>query len=127
MGMRLRGLSRKVDNVYRKHLEGTGLTENQLSILMALFKTGKTEQTEIARILNLERSSLSRSLTRLIDQGFILKQGVINRPVISLTKKGNQKITRVLPLWERAMEEVLGQLTGKDLVCFRNFEEKLNK
>ena len=63
---RLRGLSRKVDSIYRKYLEGTNITENQLSIMMALSKTGEIEQIEFGRILIMERSSLSRSLTRLL-------------------------------------------------------------
>ena len=122
IGSRLRGLSRKVDSIYRKYLEGTNITENQLSIMMALSKTGEIEQIEIGKILILERSSLSRSLTRLIDQGFIQKKGAINRPVISLSKKGIQKVKTIMPAWERAMDEVLGTLDKKALKGFNNFE-----
>ena len=47
IGARLRGLSRQVDSVYRKYLEGTNITENQLSIMFALYKTGEIEQIEM--------------------------------------------------------------------------------
>ena len=123
IGSRLRGLSRKVDSIYRKHLEGTDITENQLSVMMALYITGKIEQIEIGRILNLERSSLSRNLTRLIDQGLILKEGAVNRPLISLSKKGIQKVDSVTPAWERAMDEVHTLLSEKALTGFNNFEK----
>ena len=127
IGSRLRGLSRKVDNIYRKHLEGTDITANQLSIMMALYKTGKIEQIEIGRMLNLERSSLSRNLTRLIDQGLILKEGAVNRPQISLSKRGRQKVAGIIPAWERAMDEVLGLLNDKALDGFHYFENELNR
>jgi len=127
IGSRLRGLSRRMDNIYRRHLEGTNITENQLNVMMALYKTGKIEQIEIGRILNLERSSLSRNLTRLIDQGFIIKEGAVNRPLISLSKKGKQKVESLLPAWERAMDEVIGLLDEKALTGFNDFEKGFKK
>jgi len=127
IGSKFRGISRKIDAIYRKHLEGTNITENQLSIMLALSKTGKIEQIEIGRILNLERSSMSRNLTRLIDQGFIHKEGAVNRPLISLSKDGLQKVTSLMPSWERAMDEVTGMLDEKALAGFKNFELAINK
>ncbi len=127
IGARLRGLSRKVDTIYRKHLEGTDITENQLSILMALYKTGEIEQIEIGRILNLERSSLSRNLTRLIDQDLIRKDGPINRPTIVLSKKGVDKVIAILPVWELAMDEVCAVLDDKALTGFNHFETALKR
>ena len=97
LGLRLGRLSRKVDGIYRKYLEGADITERQLTIIFILSSTGKIEQIELGRILNLERSSLSRNLQRLINQGFIMKEGAVNRPTISLTKKGLKKVKSVLP------------------------------
>ena len=122
IGARLRGLSRQVDAIYRKHLHGTGITENQLSILMALYKTGEIEQIEISRILNLERSSLSRNLVRLSEQQFIQKRGAVNRPYIQLSPLGVKTVEALLPLWEKAMKEV-HQLIGKSAItAFSDFE-----
>ena len=127
IGSRLRGLSRKVDSIYRKHLEGANITENQLSIMMALYETGEIEQIEIGNLLNLERSSLSRNLTRIIDQGFIVKEGPTNRPLISLTQKGTLKVDSVIPAWERAMDDVLSLLNEKALAGFNHFENRLRQ
>lgn len=127
IGARLRGLSRQVDSVYRKYLEGTNITENQLNIMFALYKTGEIEQIEIGRILNLERSSMSRNLTRLIDQGLIVKNGAINRPLISLTAKGFKKVKDILPNWKLAMKEVHSMLDDKAYAGFNLFEEALKR
>ena len=122
IGSRLRGLSRKVDSIYRRHLEGENITENQSSIMMALYKTGKTEQNGIGKLLNLERSSLSRNLVRLINQGLILKEGAVNRPLIVLSEKGVEKVEGILPAWEMAMDEVIGLMGEKALAGFNDFE-----
>ncbi len=125
LGLRLGRLSRKVDGIYRKYLEGADITERQLTIIFTLSLTGKIEQIELGRILNLERSSLSRNLQRLINQGFIMKEGAVNRPMISLTKKGLKKVKSVLPAWELAMDEIHCLLNEKSLAGFSNFESKL--
>jgi len=127
IGSRLRGLSRQVDSVYRKFLEGTNITENQLSIMFALYKTGETGQIEIGRILNLERSSLSRNLSRLIDQDIIVKKGVVNRPLISLTETGVSKVENMLPAWEMAMDEVHSSLNEGAIIGFNKFEKALKQ
>lgn len=126
IGSRLRSLSRKVDNVYRKHLEGCGVTENQLSILMALYKTGPIGQIEIGKFLHLERSSLSRNLVRLVDGGLVNKEGAVNRPTIALSAKGRQLVEFAAPAWEQAMDEVLAALDPKAVEGFGYFEKQIN-
>jgi DNA-binding MarR family transcriptional regulator len=127
IGARLRGLSRQVDAIYRKYLVGTNITENQLSIMLALYKTGEIEQIEIGRILNLERSSLSRNLTRLIDQNMVVKKGAVNRPLISLTDTGLKKVKDILPTWELAMKEIHGMMDEKTYLGFNKFELALKQ
>ena len=95
--------------------------------MMALYTTGVIEQIEIGKLLNLERSSLSRNLTRLIDQGFIVKEGPTNRPLISLTKKGTLKVESVKPVWEEAMDEVINSLDARALGGFNHFENQLKR
>ena len=123
IGSRLRGLSRVVDNIYRKHLEGSNITEHQLSIMLALSEVGRAEQIEIGRVLHLERSSLSRNLNRLVDKKYIKKEGAVNRPIISLTKKGINKVEDLLPAWESAMDEIYRLLGAKAISSFDNFEK----
>ena len=127
IGSRMRGLSRMIDNIYRKHLEGTGLTEHQLSILLAIYEMGPVEQIEIGRLLHLERSSLSRNLVRLTQQGWVTKEGAVNRPVISLSEQGRQKVDEVTPAREQAMDEVADLLGNEALGGFAAFEGGLNR
>lgn len=127
IGSRLRGLSRQVDSIYRSHLEGTDVTVNQLNIMFALYKTGEIEQIEIGRILNLERSSLSRNLTRLVDQNFIEKVGAVNRPKIALTEFGINKVKELLPIWEKTMDELHELINETAISGFDKFELALKQ
>lgn len=125
MGSRVRSLSRKLDGIYRKHLGDSDITENQLSIMMALYKTGTIEQNQIAQLLTLERSSLSRNLVRLVKSGYISKIGPANRPKISLTKEGEMRVEQLSPVWEAAMDEIHAVLSWHDLKGFQQFESKI--
>ncbi|WP_161991886.1 MarR family winged helix-turn-helix transcriptional regulator [Flagellimonas algicola] len=126
LGSRVRSLSRKLDGIYRKHLGNADITENQLSIMMALYKTGSIEQNQIAQLLTLERSSLSRNLVRLVNSGYVSKTGPANRPKINLTKKGKARVEQLSPVWEMAMDEIHAVLSWYDLKSFQQFESKIN-
>ncbi|TAI49433.1 MarR family winged helix-turn-helix transcriptional regulator [Flagellimonas allohymeniacidonis] len=127
IGSRLRSASRKIDAIYRQHLSHSGVTANQLSIMMALYKTGETEQNEIARFLNLEKSSLSRNLVRLLDSNYVKKHGPVNRPIISLTKQGKRKVDDLAPHWEKAMDKIHKVLNVQVLNAFQQFEESITE
>lgn len=125
LGSRLRSLSRKIDGIYRKYLGNSGVTENQLSIMMAVYKMGKVEQNIIAGFLNLEKSSLSRNLKRIIEAGYVLKDGPVNRPMIALSKPGREKVEDLVPRWEKAMDEIHEVLRGVDMEAFGRFERRI--
>lgn len=113
VGSRIRMMSRIADNHYRKHLKGTGVTEFQLNLLLVLYTTGEIEQSEIGKMLCLDRSSVSRNLDKLIKQGWVLKRGTPTRPLVVLSPEGEKKVQELLPKWEKAMDE-LHELLGEE-------------
>ncbi len=123
LGARINGLSRRIDNIYRRHLKDKGVTQSQLSIMLALYKMGESEQHVVAGTLNFETSSLTRILVRLMNQKYIIKTGAVNRPSIALTKLGVKKVKEVLPNWENAMDEVHEILGEKSVKAFSAFEK----
>ncbi len=127
IGSRVRALSRKIDRIYRKHLANSGVTENQLSIMMALHETGLIEQKQISELLSLEKSSLSRNLVRLVQCAYVKKTGEVNRPVIQLTDLGLKKVQELTPHWENAMNEINVLMTDKDKAAFDRFEKSISK
>ena len=122
---RLRGLSRIADGVYRRHMAGSGTTEQQLNILLVLYQEGEVPQKRVSEVLLLERSSLTRNLVRLVEQGWIEKKGAVNRPKISLTPKGKKATKKLLPRWEAAMDEVSTVLGGEGMLYLNMVEKKM--
>ena len=102
--------NRIIATVFRKHLIQFDLTNSQLSLLFILAKRGPLKQVELSEHLYLEKSSLSRNLRRLLERGYIAKEAV---KVIDITEKGKAFLERVIPAWNRAMEESR-ELLGED-------------
>lgn len=101
---RLGRVKREIDRIYRKHFDPIGLTESQVMLLLSLHEMKEIKQIELAKLLNLEKSSMSRNLVRLEDQQLIHKSESYH-PVLSLSNQGRLMIDRVQRAWQEAMEE----------------------
>ena len=93
---------RIINSVFRKHLKQFDLSNSQMSILFMLSKMGITKQHELASNLSLEKSSLSRNLKRLFENGTIDKNDDLS---IEITEKGLNLVVAIIPYWEKSMEE----------------------
>lgn len=104
-------LNRITGNIFRKYLSPFGITDSQTSIMFVLSKhEDGLIQNQIATIVQLEKSSLSRNLKRLIDQGYIQKN---DSSKIVITQEGKQLIEQIIPEWQKAMDEIRSYI-GQD-------------
>lgn len=69
--LKLRQLGRTVSRHYEAHLAGSGLRITQYSLLSAVVKLGPVGFSELASVLRVDGSTLSRNLQPLIDQGLV--------------------------------------------------------
>lgn len=69
--MKLRRLNRLVSRHYDAHLARCGLKTTQYSLLAALADAGPMQQGELARLLSLDASTLTRNLRPLMDAGLL--------------------------------------------------------
>jgi len=69
--LKLRRLGRVVARHYEAMLAGSGLRINQYSLLSAVVKLGPVGLGELASVLRLDGSTLSRNLHPLVEQGFV--------------------------------------------------------
>ena len=105
---------RIINSIFRKHVRQFGITSSQLSILFVLSKRGKCTGKELANILYLEKSSVSRNKRRMLEQELLESEGLH----ILITNKGLELLEKVIPSWEKAMEETkkkLGNLGEESL------------
>ncbi len=125
VGARLRRLSRIVDGYYRKCLVDFNITENQMTVLFVLSVSGKIEQGKVGEKLKLGRSTVSRAV-RLLEKQNLIKRTAAYRPEVELTKQGENLVKKLIPVWEKVMDELAAKLGDSGMQIIGELESKLN-
>lgn len=104
--------AREITRLYEENLRPHGLRATQFSILAALALKGPTPLGELAEFLGLERTSLTRSANRLVDEGWVTEAESEDARVrkLTLTLAGRETVESAYPAWKDAQDEVDGQL-----------------
>ena len=111
LALRIRKLNRMVTAVYDDALRPLGMTASQLNMLTAIVRAGASQLTpaELSRLLEIEKSTLSRNLPRMEAHGWIDASG----DRVRLTAKGDRLLRELAPAWRRAQRETR-KLLGED-------------
>ena len=114
LAVRVRLLNRTITAIYDDALRPLGLTAGQLNVLVIIAKRGPISPGEIARRLNMEKSTISRNLARMRDNGWITVTAGDSghKQRLTLNRRGKALLKRTLPAWEEAQTQaraVLGQ------------------
>jgi len=118
--------TRKSARVLTKHyddaLQTLELKPTQFTILAILSSVDVITVTELANIMILDRTTLTRNLRPLEKQKLIKTAAGDDRRtrMISLTKKGLIKLEAAIPLWKQAQKEVTKYLGNKRFDLFLN-------
>lgn len=104
----LRRASRAVTQHYEASFRGTGLRATQFTVLATLAQAGPLPLTELAALLGLERTSLTRNLRPLLKQGVVEARADEDQRVrrIAITRKGERTALAALDAWQRAQSTV---------------------
>lgn len=111
----VRQLNRSVSKIYDDQLRSHGLKISQFTILVAIATMGETSPQIISSTLNLEKSTLSRGLERMIKQEWIeasYSNGGRIQTVV-LTEAGKRQVLEASSSWLKAQEQA-EQLIGHD-------------
>jgi DNA-binding MarR family transcriptional regulator len=106
----LRQLTRAVSRHYETCLAPTGVTTTLYSILRYLQREGVSPLRQIADALELERTSLYRTIAPLERDGFVsvsVDPEDARVKLAHLTDAGTEKIEEILPHWQRAQDTFL--------------------
>ena len=108
----LRKAARAVTRAYDEALKPSGLRATQFSLLGVVANRGPAGMTELARALVMERTTLTRNLKPLMDQGFLeaMDGADRRRRPIAITPRGRKALERALPAWRRAQAEFVDGL-----------------
>ncbi len=114
IALRARRLSRQVTRLFEEAFRGQPITVAQFSLLGATILEGPLQPARLARMLDLEKSTLSRNL-RLLKAARLVRIGTSpesKRQLVSATDLGRRALVRALPAWREAQAlalEALGE------------------
>ncbi len=119
----LRKASRVITQHFDELLKPSGLLVTQFTIIVTVAAIKSGTINELAEILVMDRTTLTRNLKPLEREGWLKSEpGQDQRTrVISLTANGEAALAKALPLWKQAqsmVEETLGQQRWSDLLAY---------
>ena len=112
---RTRRISRVVTSLFDQALRPHGLSSSQFSLLVLIARMNGASRAEIGRANHQERSTSTRNLQLVLDQGWaeeIMPKKGRSRPIM-ISKAGRELLAQAMPAW-RAAQVKAKQLLGAD-------------
>ncbi len=121
LGSRVRILSRAITRLFDERFRTLDVTGAQLYLLGAIGYFGPDSPAELARALSMDKSTLSRNLSRLVERGWVsVVDATSGRgQVVDLTAAGADLLLRAQPAWSAAQEDVRELLGAADAGVLR--------
>lgn len=113
-----RNAARAITDLYDSVLEPSGLRVTQFAILVAIYNGRDGEPAtmqEVAAGLDLDPSTMTRTLRPLVDGGAVeVRPGSDRRAkILILTKQGRRKLAEGHHLWREAQRELRASVGGE--------------
>lgn len=103
----IRMASRAVTRFYDEALRSSGLKSTQFVLLAAIEAGEAASITDLAELIDIERTTLVRNLQLLRKEGLVApEKGMNGRQRPMLTKQGVDAMEAALPLWRQAQSEI---------------------
>lgn len=114
---RIRQLMRQVSQHYDAELGQAGLKGTQYSLMANLVQLGPVRPGELARVLKMDASTLTRNMKPLLDAGWLDQTpGPDGRSrTVAITDAGRRKWKQAREHWKRAQQHI-NQVLGQDRV-----------
>jgi DNA-binding MarR family transcriptional regulator len=110
VGMRVRRLSRMITRIFDEELRPHGVELAQLNLLVALGAAGALSPHDLGVLLDIEKSTLSRTLRTLERDGLVALERTSGRVSATLTRTGERKLEDVRAPWESAQRRARASL-----------------
>lgn len=108
----LRKTTRAVTALFDETLSPIGLRATQLTLLAILSRTDNWTVTRLSQTLVMDRTTLTRNLKPMQEQGWVLiRKGEDRRTrTLALSSKGRRLLEKAVPLWDKAQKGVMQRL-----------------
>jgi DNA-binding MarR family transcriptional regulator len=107
-----RRTSRALTQLYEEAMRPLGLRATQFTILLVLSRTGEASQGQLAGLLAMDSTTLTRTLGIMSRHGWIAERPGRDRRerLLHLSSGGEAQLRRALPVWERVQSRLRNQL-----------------
>jgi DNA-binding MarR family transcriptional regulator len=106
LGVRLRLLARLVTGAYESHMRQHGVGIAPMNLLVAVAAGGPVSPGELAERLVLEKSTVSRDLRPLIENGWLTQtKGTGRRKSLAITPAGLAVIDAAFDDWQKGQKD----------------------
>ncbi len=112
VGFNTRRATRLVTQYYDKILAPTGLRSTQYSLLSGLSMMGESSMQDLAFMLAMDRTTLTRNLSPLLKKGLVkvsVGSDRRSRPIM-VTPRGKAALENALPYWQKAQSNIVDKL-----------------
>jgi DNA-binding MarR family transcriptional regulator len=110
---RVRRLNRVLSNLYDRALQPHGIKINQSTVLIYLLVHGDSNPCEIGAYLQMEKSTVSRTIERMKKSGWVEVDGSGPGQTVRVTDLGRQLMVDSHEQWQSAQSKAL-ELLGED-------------
>jgi DNA-binding MarR family transcriptional regulator len=128
LGFKARLLSRVITGIYDDALGEVGLKVSQFSVLSAIANDGTARPAELAKLLAMDESTLSRNVARMCARGWLhLEPGDGDRRShqITVTDKGLALLRKSYPAWQKAQNLASRRLGPEGIAYLKSIVKKL--
>ena len=122
-----RKTARAVTSLYDAALQESGIRSTQFAILVGIAKHQPISIGDLADVLVIDGTTLTRSLRLLQTEGFIAisSRAARRQRFLTITAKGERVLARSLPAWRKAQERFVATIGSEHWLDLRNELERL--
>lgn len=121
-----RRISRIITRLYDDALRPYGIKVSQFSLLAVLAMLGPTPAVELARRLDLEKSTLSRNLQRLQSADLVRVADSNGTQGMELSPLGKKRLNEAMTAWRQIQERVQAILGRNTIAMLKRVSQRLH-
>lgn len=128
IAFRVRLLSRVITKIYDHNLQELGVTANQATMLIVIARRGQMNRKELGQILQMEKSTVSRNLERMLTQHWLEELPHTNGELqpLALTESGRAMLGEVHIKWQSSQLQARALLGEDNVVHIKRLTDQLS-